>query len=146
MCTFAHSVNEELSLPSRGEYFRPPPPLGMDVAFVPGLPRFVKDNVVVPALSPIVENFVFGLDLLQPLENVLLSAHQEPLFVEDAVATYVSRGRAYRGPAPSPSLPPRGHETGESLPMQGSAPQVGKGRASLVAFIRSLQNPGRSRD
>jgi len=102
----------------------------------------VEDNVVVVLPPPVAAEYAAGLDLLQPLEAVLPPAHPEPLSVEGGVATYVSRGRAYRGPAPSVSLPPRGHGAGGSPPVQGFASPVGRGRAGFAAFIRSLRNPG----
>jgi len=63
--------------------------------------------------------------------------------VADGVVTYVSRGRAYRGPAPSPPLPPLEHGTNGPSPAQGPAPQVGRGRASLLAakFAESRSLP-----
>jgi len=83
--------------------------------------------------------------LSSPWEDTALPEHPEPLFVANGVATYVSRGRAYRGPAPPVSLPPRGHGAGGSSLVQGPEPQVGRGRAGLAAFLRSLRNPGHSR-
>jgi len=97
-------------------------------------------------LPLVAAEFADDLDLSLPLEDILPSAHEEPLVVEGAVATYVSRGRAYRGPAPSPPLPPLGHGTGGSSSAPGPASQVDRERAALVAFVQSLWNPGRSRD
>jgi len=89
-----------------------------------------------------------GIDFSLPLEDQLPPEHPEPLFVLNGVATYVSRGRAYRGPAPvSPPLPPLGHGAGGVLPAQVPAPQVGRGRAAGVAeLLRIMRNPGRSRN
>jgi len=102
--------------------------------------------VVILVPTQVAAEYVADLDLFQPLEDVLPSAHLEPLFVKDGVATYVSRSRVYRGPTPSPPLPPRGHGTGGSSPTQGLALQVGRGRTGLVALLRILRNPGCSRD
>jgi len=91
--------------------------------------------------------FAEGIDFSLPLEDQLPPEHPEPVFVLNGVATYVSRGRAYRGPAPIPPLPPLGHGAGGSLPAQVPAPQVGRGRAAgMAALLRTMRNPGRSRD
>jgi len=141
MCyKFARLLNEELSLPPRSEYFRPPPFMGVDV--VPEPPRLVEDPVTVP---PIFMAW-YEDDLAQPWEDTAPPEHPEPLFVTNGVATYVSRGRAYRAPAPPVPLPPHGHGAGGSGLAQGPEPQVGRGRAArLAAFVRSLRNPGHSR-
>jgi len=99
MCyKFARLFNEGLLLPPRSEYFRPPPPMGVDIVLVPALSRLVEDNVIF--VVPPHAEYVEGLDLLQSVEDVLPPANPEPLFVESGVATYGSRGRAYRGPVP----------------------------------------------
>jgi len=141
MCyKYARLVNEELSLPPRSEYFRPPPFMGLGV--VPEPPRLVEDPVVVfPAATEWYED-----DLSLPWEDTAPPEHPEPLFVRGGVATYVSRGRAYRGPAPPAFLPPRGHGAGGSSLAQRPEPQVGRGRAArIAAFLHSLRNPGPSR-
>jgi len=140
MCyKFARLFNEELSLPPRSEYFRPPPFMGVGV--VPEPPRLVEDPVVVLGSAEWYED----VDLSQPWVNTVPPEHPEPLSVVNGVATYVSRGRAYRGPAPAVPLPSRGHGAGGSASVQGPASPVGRGRAAFAAYIRSLQTPGRSR-
>jgi len=111
MCyTFARLINEELSLPPESEYFRPPPPVWVDVVPVP---RLVEDHPVVMAPPHIVALFADDLAPSPPLED---------------------------------PLSPGGHGAGGPSPAQGPTPQVGRGRAGLRAFIRTLRNPGRSRD
>jgi len=146
MCyKYARLINEGLSLPSRGDYFRPPF-TGMDVVLVPELPVRAVNNMVMAAPSLVAE-FTKGLDLSAPLESVPPLTHPEPLFVVNGVATYVTaQGRAYRLPASSPPLPSRGHGSGGSSPSQQPTPQVGRGRARLAALVRSWRNPGHSRD
>jgi len=115
--------------------------MGLGVVLEP--PRLVEDPVVVP---PAAAEWYEGVDLSQPWEDTAPPEHPEPLFVRNGVATYVSRGRAYRGPAPPAFLPPRGHGAGGSSPAQRPEPQVGRGRAArIAAFLRSLRNPGPSR-
>jgi len=143
MCyKFARVINEGLSLPPRSEYFWPPPFAGLP--FVPEPPRLVEDPVVLAPRS-LVDEFAEGIDFSQPLEDQLPPVHPEPLFVRDGVAIYVSRGRAYRRPAPVGPLPPVGHGAGGSSPAQGPAPRVGRG-AAILAALRARQNSGRSRD
>jgi len=132
MCyKYARLLNEELSLPPRREFFRPPPFMGVN--FVPAPPRPVAVNVAMAPPS-LIDEFVESLDLSQPLEGQLPPEHLEPLSVANGVATYVSWGRAYRSLVPSPPLPLRGHGSRGPLPAQGPTPQVGRGRASQRPF------------
>jgi len=146
MCyKYARVFNEELSLPPRSQYFRPPPFLGVN--FVPVPPRRVEPNAVVRLPSWVADEFAEGLDLSQPLEDQLPPIHLEPLSVANGVATYVSQGRAYRLPAPSLPLPPRGHGSRGPLSAPGSPPPVGRGRAAgAAALLRLMRHPGRSSD
>jgi len=144
MCyKYARAVNEELSLPPRSEYFRPP---FVGVNFVPGPPRLVEDNAIFVAPPVLYDELVEDLDFSRPLEDQLLPELPGPLFGSNGVVIYITRGRGYRRPAP-PALPPsRGYGSRGPLPAQGSAPRVGRGRAALADLIRSMRNPGRSRN
>jgi len=144
MCyKYARIVNEELSLPPRSEYFRPPPFAGLPFVLEPL--RQVEGPVIVLAPRALHDELAEGIDFSQPLEDQLPPEHPEPLSVQNGVATYVSRGRAYRGPVPIPPLRPLGHGAGGSSPAPGPAPRVGRGSA-ILAMMRARQNPGRSRD
>jgi len=106
--------------------------------FAPELPVRIEDNVVMAAPSLVAE-LTDGLGLSVPFESVPPYVHPEPSFV-DGVAVYGSRGRGYRRLVPS--APTRGHGSLPTRPM----PQVGRGRARLVALVQSRRAPGHSRD
>jgi len=121
-----HSTNEGLSLPPPSEYLHLPPPVEEDDVFVPGLPQLIED--VVPV-------------------DVVPSVHHKPLFVEEWVAVYVFRGRAFRDSAPPPPLLPLGHSAGGVLPAQGLTPGAGSGLAvHTTALLRIVRTIGRSRN
>jgi len=142
-CKYARVINEELSLPPRSEYFRPP---FVGVNFVPGPPRLVEDNAVFVAPPGLYDELVEDLDFSRPLEDQLPPESPGPRFCPNGVVIYSTPGRAYRRLAPPPLLPPRGHGSRGPSPAQGSAPRVGRGRAALADLIRSMRNPGRSRN
>jgi len=140
MCyKYARVVNEELSLPPRNEYFRPP---FVGVNFVPGPPRLVEDNAIFVAPPGLYDELVEDLDLEDQLPPVLPG----PFIGSDGVVFYMTRGRGYRRPASPALLPSRGHGSRDPLPAQGSAPRVGRGRAALADLVRSMRNPGGSRN
>jgi len=61
MCyKYARVFNEELSLPPRSEFFRPPPFMGVN--FVPDPPRLMEDNVIVVAPPGLFDELVEDLD------------------------------------------------------------------------------------
>jgi len=132
MCyKYARVLNEELSLPFRSEYFRPP---FVGVNFVPGPPQLVEDNAVFVAPPGLYDELVEDLDFSRPLEDQL-PPESPPRFGPNGVIIYSTRGRAYRRPAPPALLPPRGHGSHSPLPAQGPAPRVGRGRAALAVLV-----------
>jgi len=108
MCySVQRSVNKGLSLPPACEYrYPPPPPLVEDAVFV--VARFMEDDVLAPPMG--LPSAEWIPDAVEP------SVHEESLFVKGRVAVYVSRGRAFRGPAPPPPLPPLEHGAGGVSP------------------------------
>jgi len=145
MCyKYARVFNEELSLPPRSEFFRPPPFMGVN--FVPDPPRPIEDNAIVVAPPGLFDELVEDLDFSRFLEDQLPPGLLGPFFGSNGVAIYGSRGRGYRHLAPSALLPPREHGSGGFSPLQRPMPHVGRGRARLAALVRSWRNPGHSRD